>query len=361
MAYKYEPTKYNWEEHINSSVKLKKGYVLIKKSFFGRIKVAIVDLEDDAEVVSFKTVSKNLNELSDKDILMLKSYFEGRRMARQVQLLEEELEYRKNLLTNENVARPKKLKTVLKYNIRKKSKKIKRYKTNLKVKIPKKNFFILSTAKRTLKKIDFPKFEFSIKPSFEIINPQKYAKELNKNDLDENKLYNKIYIELLNILKNYLESPNRISKNGKGSNYEFSLDEDLFSDFELRNEILIFGKKYGIEFSPMELYYSKDKKEELEYANLGLSNEQIDRIQANQSILGTEMIKLLGEKKQQKIEQFQDFGISCDENGILNLDDKNIILQFRGEEDNGKVITIFELNELEVVELSKIHTQVIRR
>lgn len=361
MARLYDPIEYNWAETIDSSLSLKKGEVLVKKGFLGRIKACVVDLHKDVEVVSYRTVSKNLAELSDKDVLLLKNYFEGRRMAKQVQLLTDELAFRRKLLIDKNATRPKGLKTVLKYNIKKKSKKIKRYEGKTKIKFPKKDFFILSTQKRTFKEFKFEKFGFSIVPSFILINPQIYAKALNKHKLDESALVKEILSELYKILNNYLENSNRVSRKGKGIDYEYSLDEDLFSDFELKNEILIFGEKYGIRFDKMLLIYAKDKEKELVYESEGLSKEQISKIQDEQSTVEIEKSILEQEQKKNLIQQFIDYGIRCDENGILESSDRMFIIELKGIEDVGQNISIFDLTDLEVIELSKIHTHIVRK
>lgn len=361
MAEKYVPTVFKWEGSIEGPLVLEKGFVLVKKGFLGRIKACVVDLKKDIEVGSYRTITRNLEELSDRDVLVLIRYFEERRMAKQVQLLETELAYRKKLLLNEKTPRPKLLKTVIKYNIKKKDNKIKRYKANINVKKPKKDFIILSTVKRELDEINFESLEFKIIPKFRIIDPKKYVKSLDKKSLSEIDLFEKIYKDLLKLVKNYIESSDRLSKKEKGVNYKFTLGEDLFSDLEFYNQVILLGYKYGIEFDSMPLIYSKKKNYELELEKHGLSEEQVTRVVHRVSTLEEEKNKNELQKKTRLIQQFNELGILCDEFGNLDPVDRSTIVDLRNLDDNGENISIFNLSNEEIIELSRLHTQVKKR
>ena len=156
----------------------------------------------------------------------------------------------------------------------------------------------------------------------------------------------------------YFKDSNRFAKKGKGVSYKFSLGEDLFSDEDLKNEIMILGSKYGIEFKTMPLIYSKDKRQELSYESMGLSQKQIKSIKSKHTTLEEERQKLELQRNEELIQQFIDYGIDCDENGVLNSDDRDNILAIRNLTDEGQIITIFDLSDIEIVELSRLHTQV---
>lgn len=358
MSEKYEPIVFNWKSRVDGPLSIERGYVLVKKGFLGKIKAAVVDVESNLNVASYKTIIKKLEDLSDRDILILINYFEQRRMSNQVHMLELELSYRKRLLIDKNAVRPKHLRTFIKYNIKKKNKKIRKYTAQRQVKIPNKDFILLSTAKRKLDEIKFVEMGFKIAPEFRIINPAKYVKALDKNELNEIELFKKIHLDLLKLIKSYLKDSTRISKKGNGVDYKFSLNEDLFSDPEFLNQIILFGNKYGIEFESMPLLYSFKKRYELQLENEGLSEEQITKVISKESTLDDEKNQMELENRNRQIKEFNDFGIICDENGVLNSVDRNVIIEIRNMIDEGQVITIFDLSNAEIIELSEIHTQV---
>lgn len=361
MAEKYEPRDFNWNSGEDGPLDLDKGYVLVKKGFLGIIKAAVVELRDNLEVASYKTITRNLENLSDKDILILIDYFEQRRMAQEVKLLESELTYRKKLLLDKSLQRPKNLKTVIKYNIKKKDNTIKRYRANKKVKKPKKDFILLPTAQRELEEIKFAELGFKIAPKFNVINPTKYVRAMAKTKLDERELVKKIHLGLLKILTSYLKSSSRLSKKGKGADYKFSLDEDLFSDVEFMNQIILFGNKYGIEFESMPLIYTNKKEFELQLEKEGLNDEQVTRVVTRESTLAEEKAQIELENKKRMIQEFKEYGISCDENGILNPIYRDIIMEIREIADMDEDISIFDLSNEEIIELSKIQTKVRKR
>ena len=144
---------YTWGKSVDPAADARKigdkKYVLVKKGFRGKIKVIIQDLDEVVEISSYKTIKIKIDELSDDDLYDLIGYFTKRRLNKQVELLQKEIEFRKTLLTDPDAIRPDYLKNSLKikYNIVKKVYKEKKYGPK-KVKLPKKDFLFIYTKKQ---------------------------------------------------------------------------------------------------------------------------------------------------------------------------------------------------------------------
>jgi len=350
------PKEYIWRNISNSAVEKPKfdTMVLVKKSFTGKLKAIVQELDDFVEIVNYKIIKIKIDELSDDDLYDLIGYFTERRLSKQVELLKKEIEYRKKLLIDKDAIRPAELRNSLKikYNITKKVYKEKKYKSK-KVKLPKKDFILVYTKNRLLCEYVNQKLGISFNLVFNIINAKEYMKHLKKYEdnerYDESKLFDDIEKNLRSIIDSYLSS----------ITYKFSDKEELLSDNELRNKINIVCLEYGIEIPSISVVLSKEEK----LRQAGLSEEQIELIVAYDST-GKENIieqKKIQEKEKiiAMIKKLQDIGVEITDDGFLTGLADQIAREY-GEVDSSEFISIFKLNNNIITEICRAYTSPIK-
>lgn len=315
MASELEQAKvYDWNSDYSFDSVDESNYVLIKKGFFGRIKAIVQEIPEYVEVSKYKTVKVKLSELSDSDIITLINYFEGKREKKQIELLKSEIEYRKRKLVNPDEIRPSELNNSLKikYNITKKVVREKKYGKKVNIKMPKKDFIFLCVKNRELASFDYPSIGISLNIVFNIINPKKYMKKLNKffknGFFMENDLFDEIKAKLKKIIDEYL----KVKKNLLSNN------EDLLLDSEFKNSINVLCLEYGIEIPSIPVKLSK----ELELKEIGLSDDSIRKVMSYPVTEADTIRTFKQEKKIEEenlmIERYKELGVEVDDEGFLS-------------------------------------------
>jgi hypothetical protein len=345
---------YTWGKSVDPAADARKigdkKYVLVKKGFRGKIKVIIQDLDEVVEISSYKTIKIKIDELSDDDLYDLIGYFTKRRLNKQVELLQKEIEFRKTLLTDPDAIRPDYLKNSLKikYNIVKKVYKEKKYGSK-KVKLPKKDFLFIYTTNRLLCDYVNKKLGISFKLVFNIINAKEYMKHLKKyenNDTyDEFKLFEEIEKELRSIIDGYLSS----------IQYKFSNQEDLLSDSEFNNKIKEKCLEYGIEIPTIKVVLSKE--EILRQA--GISNERI-RIITSQELSGEDDLRLKKQSDYENeiftlIDRLKELNVEITDDGALYGEAETIAREY-GQIEGDEPIYIYSLNSNIINEICRCYT-----
>ena len=350
--------EYVWKNSSDSTFDARrfqnKNYVLVKKSFIGRIKAIVQELDEYVEIVNYKTIKIKIDELSDDDLYDLIGYFIERRLPKQVELLKKEIEYRKEKLVDPNAIRPSELNNSLKikYNIRKKVAKKQKYGAK-KVKLPKKDFLFLCIKNRLLFEYINSELGFSFKVIFNIINPKVYLKALEKNNIkdkyDESKLFKTIEKEIRKLIDDYLSN----------IDYKFADGDDLLSDSEFNNKIRVISQEYGIEIPSMSIVLSKVER----LRQAGLSEERIGLIVAYDSTGNEDIIEQKKIQEKEKIiamiKKLQDIGVEITDDGFLTGLADQVAREY-GEVDSSEFISIFKLNNNIITEICRAYTSPIR-